>query len=296
MKRTTKGTRETHARRAAAIPLVVAAVLVTTPALFGHDFWLVPDAFAIAGDSTLRISGQSGTRFATSQSAVQPTRVVDARIVGPSLQTRITDLSVQGTSLRLSQKPAADGQYLVVVGLAPRTTRATPAGLLRFLRAEGGADEAARLEGENALAGRDSVVYHSASYATTIVQVGRAGPRAFNVSTGHPLQFIPLTDPAGVHVGDMLHVRIVGNDKPLINTGVYAGAAIDTTVRAADGTVAVPPTLHLVTDANGVVHIPLSKAGPWNIRAAHVSPRAGASAGEWDVARATYVFSVAASQ
>ena len=284
--------KEGRTRRTVGAVFVVAAVLVATPALFGHDFWLVPDAFAIAGDSTLRISGQSGTRFATSQSAVQPARIVDARIVGPSSETKITDLAVQGTSLRLSQKPSAAGQYLVVVGLAPRTTRAVPTGFLRFLRAEGGAAEADRLERENAFAGRDSVVYTSASYAATIVQVGSAGPRAFGVSTGQPLQFVPLADPMHVHVGDTLHVRVVGHGKPLANTGVYTGAAIDTAMKAADGTVAVPPTLQLTTDANGVVHIPLTKAGPWNIRAAHVSPKAGGPAGEWDVARATYVFPV----
>lgn len=293
---TTRKTRDGRMRWVVGTSSVVVALFAAAPVLFGHDFWLVPDAFAIAGDSTLRVSGLSGTRFATSQSAVQPARIIDARIVGPSSETKITELTVQGTSLRLAQKPGAAGQYLIVVGLAPRTTRATPAGLLRFLRAEGGAAEAVRLERENALEGRDSVAYTSASYATTIVQVGSAGPRAFAVSTGQPLQFVPLADPLRVDVGDTLRVRIVGHGKPLPNTGVYAGAAIDTAVKAADGTVAAPPTLQLTTDADGVVHLPLTKAGPWNIRAAHVSPKAGGQAGEWDVARATYVFAVGAAR
>ena len=286
MQRIKQPAQHTRARVRAIVPMLVVGVLTATSTIFGHDFWLVPDAFWVAGDSTIRTSGRSGLRFPNG-SAVQPARVADARIVGASSQTKITEMSVEGTSLRLFQKPTTPGQYLIVVGLTPRSSRSTPAGLARFLRAEGGADEATRLEREKAFAGRDSLVYHSASYAATLVQFGMGGPAAYTRSTGHPLQFIPLADPTHVHVGDTLHVRIEGNGKPLANSGLYTNGVVDST---ATGEVA---TLHLMTDARGVAHIPLTKAGPWIIRAAHVSARPGA-AGEWDVARATYVFNVGA--
>lgn len=275
-------------RRRAIVPMLAVALLTATSTMFAHDFWLVPDAFWVAGDSTIRTSGRSGLRFPNG-SAVQPTRVADARIVGASSQMKITEISVEGTSLRLFQKPTAPGQYLIVVELTSRPSRSTPAGLARFLRAEGGADEATRLERENAFAGRDSLVYHSASYATTIVQFGSGGATAYNTSTSQPLQFIPLTDPLRARVGDTLHVRIEGNGKPLANTGLYTNGVVDS---AATGAAA---TTHLMTDAQGVAHIPLTKTGPWIVRSAYVSPRPGA-AGEWDVARATYVFNVGAKQ
>ena len=286
MKRTAPQAPGARTRRRAIVPMLAVAILTATSTMFAHDFWLVPDAFWVAGDSTIRTSGRSGLRFPNG-SAVQPTRVADARIVGASSQMKITEMKVEGTSLRLFQKPTTPGQYLIVVGLTSRPSRSTPAALARFLRAEGGADEATRLERENAFAGRDSLVYHSASYATTLVQFGIGGPTAYAKSTGQPLQFIPLADPTHVHVGDTLHVRIEGNGKPLANTGLYTNGVVDST---ATGDAA---TLHLVTDAKGVAHIPLTKAGPWIIRAAYVSARPGA-AGEWDVARATYVFNVGA--
>ena len=284
MKRNEHQAPRARTRRRAIVPLLAIAILTATSTMFAHDFWLIPDAFSVAGDSTIRTSGRSGLRFPNG-SAVQPTRVADARMVGASSQTKITEMSVEGTSLRLFQKPSAPGQYLIVVGLTARASRSTPAGLSRFLRAEGGADEATRLERENAFAGRDSLVYHSASYATTIVQFGTAGPTAYNTSTGQPLQFIPLTDPLRARVGDTLHVRIEGNGKPLANTGLYTNGVVDSTANGG------APTTHLMTDAQGVAHIPLTKGGPWIIRSAHVSPRPGAT-GEWDVARGTYVFTV----
>ena len=277
-----------RARSSKIIPMLLVAVLTATSSVLAHDFWLIPDAFSIAADSTIRINGRSGTRFPNG-SAVQPARVADARIVGAASQTTITEMSVEGSSLRLFQKPSAPGQYLVVIGLTPRQSRSTPAGLSRFLRAEGGADEATRLERENAFAGRDSVVYHSASYATTIVQLGKGGPTAYDNSTGQPLQFIPLADPLRSRVGDTLHVRIEGNGKPLPNTGLYTNGVVDSTATGAEA------TTHLMTDSQGVAHIPLTKSGSWIIRSAYVSPRAGA-AGEWDVARATYVFTVAGNR
>ncbi|NUQ10751.1 MAG: DUF4198 domain-containing protein [Gemmatimonadaceae bacterium] len=260
-----------------------AIVLGAVSTTFAHDFWIIPDLFAVPGDATIHVSGRSGTRFPNG-SAVEPARVSDARVIGASTEMKITEMAVEGTSLRLHQKPTSPGQYLIAVALTPRTTRATPAGLLRFLRLEGGASEAARLEKANAFAGQDSISYTSGSFAFSIVQFGSGGPRAFSTSAGFPLEFVPVNDPAHVHLGDTLHVKIVGAGKPVPDVGVFAGPAADSG--------ATSPDLTLTADANGVVHVPLSKEGAWNLRAAFVYRRPGAAPNEWDVARSTYVFGV----
>lgn len=279
-------------RRTPIAIFTAAAVLSAATALAAHDFWLIPDAFTIAGDSTARVSGHSGTRFGTSQSPTQPSRIMDARIIGAGGEQKITDLSVVGTSLRLAQRPGAAGQYLVTIALQPRVSRTTPQGLLRYLRAEGAAGESARLERSNELGG-DSLGYRSLKYATTIVQVGRGGSRAFAKSTGHPLQLVPLADPGDLHVGDTLRVRVTMHGEPLRNTAVHAGPAVDTTVRDSTGR-PQDTTIHLSTDAAGVLHLPITKAGPWNMRTAAVVPSRDASVAAWDVAWATFVFPVGA--
>jgi uncharacterized GH25 family protein len=277
--------------RARAIGVIggLAAIVTLASVAAAHDFWIIPDLFAFAGDATINVRGRAGTRFPAG-SAVQADRVTAARVIGATSEMKITEMAVEGSSLRLHQKPSAAGQYLVAVALAPRTTRATPAGLLRFLRAEGGASEAARLEQANAFAGQDSVMYTAGSYAFTIVQVGSGGPRAFSKSAGFPLEFMPINDPSHLHQGDTLHVRVVGGGKPVPNIGVFAGWAIDTTAGAPQQQ--PDNSLTLSADANGVVHLPLTRAGAWNLRAAFVSRRAGGAANEWDVARSTYVFGV----
>lgn len=277
-------------RIVAALPAMVATLAVVSAAN-AHDFWIIPHLLMFAPDSTVHVNGKSGVRF-PSGSPVQPARVAEAWMIGAEGKTRITDMSVEGNSLRLHHKPGAAGQYRVAVALTSRPTRSTPAGLLRFLRLEGGATDAARLERENVFAGQDSVVFHGASYAATLAQVGRAGPRAFSTTAGFPLEFVPVNDPAQLHEGDTLHVKVVGGGAPVPGIGLDATPAMDSTPAVPAGGEQQNTWAALTADASGVVHLPLTKSGLWLLRSAHTSRRPGGAANEFDVARSTYVFSV----
>ena len=276
--------------RAAAAVTAVAATLTIFSAAAAHDFWLIPDFFGFPAGSAVHVNARSGTRFPAG-TAMQPARVAEARIIGGSSDLKITEMAVEGTSLRLHYKPSAPGQYLVTAILTPpaRTNRVPPAGLIRFLRAEGGAAEAARLERDEAFMARDTVLYASRSSAATVLQLGNGGPRAFSRTAGYPLEFVPLSDPTMLRVGDTLRVRVLGNGKAAPNIGIDAVPAADTTAQSEGGESQV---VTLTADAGGVVHLPLTKAGPWMIRSAYVSARPGGAANEFDVARATYTLSV----
>lgn len=283
--------RRRHRWQISAGVVAVTATLTLVSAAAAHDFWLIPDLFRFPDGSMVHVTARSGTRFPAG-TAMQPTRVAEARIIGANSDVKITEMAVEGTALRLHYKPTSPGQYLVVAILTPpaRSNRVPPAGLIRFLRAEGGAAEAARLERDNAFNTRDTVVYASRSSAATVLQLGNGGPRAFSKTAGYPLEFVPLTDPTVLGVGDTLHVRILGNGKPAPDIGIDAVPAADTTAQAES---TENHMVSLTADANGVVHLPLTKVGPWMIRSAFVSVRPG-SAAEFDVARATYTLSVKA--
>ena len=276
-----------YPRRFAAVTATVVTLSLVATAE-AHDFWLIPDLFAIAADANIQVSARQGTKFPDG-TAVPAARVIDARIIGASGTTKITEMSVEGASLRLQQKPKVAGQYLIAVGLSPGTMRSTPAGLLKFLRAEGGASEATRVEGDKTISSLDSVIFTYASFAETIVQVGQGGTRAFNLSAGYLLEYVPINDPAHLHVGDTLHLKVMGSGKAVAGIGIDAKPAADTAV----GSVAAPYTT-FKADASGAVHLPLTKAGAWIVRSAFVSKRPGAVVNEYDVSRATYVFTVGA--
>ncbi len=274
--------------RVAAIVAFVAVVTVAN----AHDFWIIPSMFSAGPNATLELNGRQGGGKFPEGTAVPADRVTDARVIGASSTSTISEMAVVGTSLRLTHKPTSDGQYLIVVGLASRVNRQTPAGIIRFLKAEGGEAEALRLERENPFAGLDSVIFTSASYAATVAQVGNGGARAFGKTAGLALEFVAQNDPSRVRVGDTLHIKLLGHGAPLANLGLELASGLDVDAGSTENV----ERLTYFTDSKGIAHLPLTKAGPVMLRSAWASHRVGGAPNEWDVSRTTYVFNVGAGR
>ena len=255
-----------------------------------HDFWIIPSGFHIGQGETLEVLGQTSTRFPSSLSAVATPRVADARIVGAAGSTRITDLSQRGTSLVLRGRPTAPGQYLVAVSLTPTPARSPGAAFRRWLELEGAPGEATRLEREGAFQGSDSVTRRTLKTAKTIAQVGSGGPRMFGQPAGQPLEFILDADPASLRVGDTLSVRMVYNGRPVARGEAHAGGADWPIAEGAQ--VPEPQDAHLEATEQGVLRLPITRGGVWNVRGIHVTPGASGTPREWDVHWATLVFQI----
>jgi ketosteroid isomerase-like protein len=263
------------------------AVLLATRVLDAHDFWVVPNAFAFGEGAMMEIRGQTGTRFPTSVSAVTPDRIADARVISASSDERIADLSVSDKSLLIRHKPSTPGQRVVAVALAARTTRTTAASLKRYIALEGNPDLAERYDREGAYGKADSITQRASKYAKTIVEVGRAGPRAFERQAGHLLEFVPIDDPTALREGGSVRMRLLFRGRPVSSAHLHAGAAPQEAGDTARRDISV------VTDTNGIGTVPLGRGGLWNVRTLHASP--APASGEWDVAFATLVFQVAPS-
>lgn len=272
-----------------------AALLVAASAK-AHDFWLVPDAFAVAENSALTVRGQTSSRFPTSESAVATDRVADARLLSASSEERITDLSRAGTSLVLRHRPSTRGQRIVAVTLHPRSVRESAASFRRYLQLEGAPEALDRLDREGLLTGRDSVTRRYAKYAKTLVEVGRGGSRAFARAAGHPLEFIPLRDPWGLRAGDTLSLRVLYRGQSLPGARVHAGFVTGDLERARVDTAArTSADVHLTANADGVIRVAINSTGLWNVRMIHVAQAAVASGADWDTHWATLVFQVGAT-
>lgn len=269
-------------RIASAAVLTGGFLAFTAVALSAHDFWLVPVGLEVAPGETIEVHGQTGTEFPTSVSAVTAERIADARLIGASGEERLTDLSVSDKSLRIRHRPAAAGQRVVAVALVPRTSRAASAALARYIALEGAPELADRYRREGVLSTADSVTQRTAKYAKTVVEVGRLGPRAFARTAGHPLEFVPVGDPATLRAGDTLAVRLLFRGQPLAGAHLHAGAAPTAGDSTARG------DLSVVTDASGVARVPLGRAGLWNVRTVHAAPAVD-SPDAWDVLFATIV-------
>jgi uncharacterized GH25 family protein/ketosteroid isomerase-like protein len=275
--------------------IVAAAALMvaTAAALSAHDFWLVPNAFAIRVGETVTVLGQTSSHFPTSESAVAPERVADARLIGATLNARIDEIAVEGKSLRLRTRPAGRGQYLVAAALHWRSARESAQGFRRYLELEGAPAALERIDREGLLRRRDSVTRRYAKYAKTLVQVGEGGARAFDRMAGHPLEFVPERDPASLRMGDTLAVRLIFMGQPARGARVHAGG-----VRWVDGH-SIPDSAsgshehELTADDAGRIRVPIRAPGLWNVRTIQIVEAPRGSGADWDAHWATLVFHVA---
>lgn len=267
-------------------------VLATAGVLAAHDFWLVPNAFAIQPGDAVTVLGQTSSHFPTSESAVSTERVVEARLIGARMDTRITDLAVAGKSLRLSARPADRGQYLVAATLHWRSMRESAQSFRRYLELEGAPAALERIDREGLLKGRDSVTRRYAKYAKTLVQVGAGGDRVFDKIAGHPLEFVPERDPSSLGLGDTLTVRLILLGQPARGARVHAGSVRWTDGQGIPDSVVGAHDHELIADAAGRIRIPIGAAGMWNVRTIQIVQTPRGMGADWDAHWATLVFLV----
>ena len=260
------------------IALILSAALARA-----HDFWLVPDAFQVAMSGEVVVRGQTSSAFPTTLSAVTPDRVTEARIVGAADDERVTALSTRDNSLVLRHRPRTPGQKIVAVAVGWRLVNETAASFRNYLVAEGAEDALKHYDRTGQLPTGD-IVRRYAKYGKTAIEVGD-GPRAFDRVIGHPLEFIPLADPAAAKVASELRIRLVFLGKPLAGARVHAGVA-PTAGKA------TPPDQTLVTSDDGIVTVPVGVAGLWNVRTIHVVLAPTGAGADWDVHWATFVYAV----
>lgn len=269
-------------RKSVPLLTLVLIFLIAGP-LLSHDFWLIPHASRVAPGSDLVIDGQTSSEFPTSVSAVTPDRVARARVITSRGERHIEQLQVVGNSLRLSDRPTQVGQALVEITIHPRTIPESPESFRRYLELEGAPEALERYEREGLLP-TDSITRRYAKYAKTVVEVGEDGPRAFNTVVGHPLEFVPLTDPASAARDELLRFQLLFLGSPLATARGHASVAASA---ASDGAYAETT---FETDANGEFAIEVTGSGLWNVRALHIVPAPAHSGADWDVHWATLVW------
>lgn len=276
------------------IGIAVVAFLTMTSIVAADDFWLVPNAFSVTPGSALTIRGQTSSNFPASKSAVAVDRIASAARISSAGSVALTDLSVAGRSLMLRDRPTAAGQYVIGVSIHPRSLRESTPGFLRYLGLEGADSVLARVQRTRALDGRDSVTRRYAKYAKTLVQVGTAGPRAFDRLAGHAIEFVPLRDPSTLKVGDTLQVRALFRGSPLAGLPVHADVVDPATDRdapaAAGHSASAFPVQNSITDAAGIARFSVRRAGMWSVRSVHIEEVAGSGASLWDVHWVSLVF------
>lgn len=282
-------TRSPSPRRARVAVGLVAVVLLALP-LYAHDFWLVPLGFQVEPGATLTVLGQTSSAFPSTQSAVTLDRVASAAIIDAQGSTALTDIGVAGNSLRLRVTPTTAGGKVVALTIHPRSVRESSEAFQRYLVLEGAPEALERLKREGRVP-TDSVTRRYAKYAKSLVMVGTGGTAAWTRAAGHPLEFVvvgetPLTR------GQHLMAKLLYRGQPVPNVAVHAGYVPFVPADQLDGLAGKEQKVELHTDAQGMLHLPLTAAGQWNLRTIQIVEADPGSGADWDTYWATLVFGV----
>ena len=201
----------------------IASVFVFVTDALAHDFWLIPNAFAVAVETEFTVHGQTSSAFPTSELAVTTDRLTLARVFGANDDEAIAALSTHDRSLVLRHRPRTAGQKIVAASLDWRNVNETAESFRKYLVLEGAEDALTRYEQAGALP-TAPIVRRYAKYAKTVIEVGD-GPRAFDRVIGQPLEFVPLADPRDTRPGTRLRFRLLFQRQPLARARVHAEMA-----------------------------------------------------------------------
>lgn len=279
------------ARRVRGATMVLLLLLVSIP-LAAHDFWLIPLGFHVDAGTELVVLGQTSSAFPSSISAITTDRIASASLISSTDVVPIAERSVAGNSLRLRTRPSGAGQHVVAVTLHPRSVRESSASFQNYLVVEGAPEALDRLRREGRVP-RDSVTRRYTKYAKSLVTVGQGNPAAWDRVAGHPLEFVPVSSTAP-RIGESWPVRLLFRGEPMASARLHAGVVTLGPAGGLDALAGTEEHADLVTDANGVARITITRAGLWNLRTLQIAEAAPNSGADWDTHWATLVFAVAA--
>ncbi|MFQ5817767.1 MAG: DUF4198 domain-containing protein [Terriglobia bacterium] len=260
--------------------LTACAILLGVLAVWGHDTWLVPEAFFVSPNSRLRVALNTSEDFPKPEVAPTPERIASFFVQGRT-RTAVTGYRVEGDSLVAEVEVGLTGHYIVAAATRPRLLVLPHEDFNTYLSEEGLAHilEARRQRGEATAPGRESY----RKLAKLVLCAGEPADENFRQPVGYRVELVPLESPCRLRAGNLLPVQVLFDSAPL--PGVYVGAGY-TGVHGHNYPVWVK------TDAAGRAHIPLERSGTWFVRVLHMIPAADIPGADWESFFSTLTFSV----
>jgi len=237
--------------------------LISLTILSAHDLFIKLDSFYLKPSTETLIYVYNGT-FDGSEATLARNRMVDVSLINPGEGIVHPDSSLwfeenNQTVLRITTGKAGIG--VLGVSTTTRVGEFTPESFISNMKHEGLLDvlEERKKSGEDANPVRKKYSKH----VKAIFQVGDKYSDDYKTVLGYPIEFIPLSNPYALSVGDGLAMQLLINGKPVAGEMVYASY---NEVFGHDKSGAALDKHQVKTDENGVVKIKITEAGHWYFR------------------------------
>lgn len=252
--------------------LVIAASI-----LKAQDFYLLPERFVLKPGERVVAGLHSGDLFPGSEYAAPPEKLVNGRL---STGAMVRQWREEGErTVTTATAPARPGPFYVAVESAPEARELEADDFEAYLADEGAAGTLLwrSQHGEARRTGRELI----RRAAKALLTVQEPGP-GFDRPLGHPLEIVPLQNPAAMQPGGALTLRVLFRGAPL------RGAVVNARWMHADGrmgSLAAGPS-----DARGLVTLRIEAAGRWKLHTLRLVRRLDRREADWDTYSASLTF------
>lgn len=266
-------------------PLILAALLLLASAasLTAHDLFLKLQSYFVRPESTVRVYVLNGT-FSRSEGSVTRDRLRDLSLATPNGASRLDTAAWQvgGDTSVLTLETGGAGTYVVGASLRAREISLQAKDFNTYLATDGVPDilAARRRSNEMDRPARERYSKH----VKAVLQVGDARTETYQTVFGYPAELIPLDNPYGLSVGDVLRVRALVEGQRAANQLIIAGGRTPSGKRIAQRSAR--------TDSAGVARVRIASRGAWYVKFIHMERAVGDTTIDYESKWATLTFGV----
>ncbi|MCF6296117.1 MAG: DUF4198 domain-containing protein [Flavobacteriaceae bacterium] len=241
--------------------------LISLVVLSSHDLYIKLKSFYLEPNSETLIYVYNGT-FGKSEAILARNRMVDVSLINPGKKKVHPDKSLwfeenNQTVLKITTGKAGTG--VLGVSTLPRINEFTAESFISNMKHEGLLDvlEARKKSGEDS----NSVRKKYSKHVKAIFQVGNKQTDDYKTVLGYPIEFVPMSNPYTLKVGDDLAMKLLIDGKPAEGEMVYAsynnhfGHNKDGSLRDA---------YKLLTNSEGIVTVKVRTTGYWYFRSVNL--------------------------
>ena len=241
--------------------LLIAFISLIT--LSSHDLYIKFKSFYLEPNSKTQVYVYNGT-FGKSEAVLARNRMVDVTLINPGekiLHPNKNWWFEENNKTILKFTTGKEGTGVIGISTLPRVNKFSPKSFINNMKHEGLLDvlTARKKSGEDS----NSVRKKYSKHVKAIFQVGNKQSNEYKTVLGYPIEFVPMSNPYTLKIGDKLIMKLLINGKPIAGEMVCASYN-NQFGHTKEG---LPNDVYkLRTNSNGNVTITITTAGHWYFR------------------------------
>ena len=230
--------------------------------LTSHELFLKSDSYFLKSYELSELYLYNGT-FDESENTITRDRIINAQVLGPDYEfyPKENDYYDKNNVTYLRFTSGSPGTYVAGISTLPKEIELGASEFTEYLEHEG---LWSTIEDRKALKISDQPALEKYSkHVKAIIQVESKKTSDYATILGYPIEFIPLSNPYELSVGDSMSVMLLFMSVPLSNQVIHISSRTGKEVKDVE-------EKETRTDANGEFSFKIEEMGKWYVASIHM--------------------------